>query len=119
MSRAVCQNHITLGLASLSIVLGTVVADERLGVDLRQPAGPLGDVGADAASSGLMTVAEWRGAWRWRSSHHDIAGSLEAVDDALGHDRGQQFSRLHPGPTAVTRQRESESCDEVVTPGRD
>jgi hypothetical protein len=66
-----------------------------------------------------MTAAKRRTARRWRSLHHDITRGFEAVDNSLGHDRGQQFSRLHPGQTAVTRQRESQLRDEVVAPGRD
>jgi hypothetical protein len=64
-------------------------------------------------------AAERRGAWRWRSSHHDVAGGLETVDDALSHDRGQQLGGLHSCWEAVTRQRESERRDEVVATGRD
>jgi hypothetical protein len=66
-----------------------------------------------------MTAAERRGAARWRRLHHDVAGGLETVDDALSHDRGQQFGRLHPGQAAVMSQREGERRDEVVAPGRD
>jgi hypothetical protein len=46
--------------------------------------------------------------------HHDIPGRVKAVDNTFSHDRGQQFGRLHPGQTAVTRRGESERCYEVV-----
>jgi hypothetical protein len=66
-----------------------------------------------------MTAAKRRTARRWRSLHHDITRGFEAVDNSLGHDRGQQLGRLHPRKPAVTGQRESKRRDEVVAPGRD
>jgi hypothetical protein len=87
-------------------------------VGLRQPAGFLAtsEPSQHRRPSWPRPIA---GAWRWRSSHQDIAGRLEAVDDALGHDRGQELGRLHPGHATVTGQRESVRRDEVFASGRD
>jgi hypothetical protein len=60
MGRAVGQDHVTLALPCLPIGLGAVVADQRLGVGLRQPASFLGGVGAIATSTTLMTAADRR-----------------------------------------------------------
>jgi hypothetical protein len=63
-----------------------MVPDRGLSVDLRQPASFLAGVGAIATSPTLRTATDRTGAWRWRSSHHDVARSLEAINDPLGHN---------------------------------
>jgi hypothetical protein len=93
---------------------GAMVADQRLGIGLRQPAGLPGGVKAIAALSALIPAPEPGAPADRRFLHYDESRSFEVLDEALGDDLRHELGRVMLPLAAFEPEREGERARQVV-----